>query len=99
MLSSVFRQLADGMPSVAVDASTVRKALQELCAQYPKAKTSVFDEHGEIKRPLNVYVNRRDIHYLQGLDTVLMDDDEVLLLLPVGGGSAARASKLLGSNY
>jgi molybdopterin converting factor small subunit len=43
----------------------------------------VFDEHGELRPLVNVYVNRAQV---DGLDGALQADDEIRLVAAIAGG-------------
>ena len=86
IIPNAFRALASDASSVQVSADTVAEALQALAQRYPSISPKIQDEAGELKKPLNVYVNREDVRYLQGLETPLKSGDEVILLSPVSGG-------------
>ena len=68
-----------GMDKVESSARTVRALLDEVAAQAPAP-------HRERLRRVALLVGGRNIHYLQGLDTVLEPDDVVWMVLPSGGG-------------
>ena len=58
-------------------------ALEETC---PGIKTRLYDDSGEIRRFLNLYVNSEDIRFLDGKKTPLKDGDEVSIVPAVAGG-------------
>lgn len=51
-------------------------------------REEVLDEHGAPKRMIKIFVNGRDIDFLDGLSTRLKNEDEVALIPPVAGGEA-----------
>lgn len=46
----------------------------------------VLDEDGNPKKTVKIFVNGRDMDFLNGLSTKLKDGDEVALIPPVAGG-------------
>jgi hypothetical protein len=46
----------------------------------------ILDERGEAQRFINVFVDGRDIRYLEGVDTRLKGEEEIAVFPPVGGG-------------
>lgn len=82
----VLRPEAGGNRTVAVDATTVRAALEELVAAYPSLGSRVL-EAGAVPSFLNVFVDGQDIRLLGGLETELAASSTVLLLPAVAGGS------------
>jgi molybdopterin synthase sulfur carrier subunit len=80
------RSLAGGASEVAVDAATVSDALKALDAQHAGFAERLFDDKGELRRFVNVFVADEDIRFMQGVDTAL-DDGTTLSIIPaVAGG-------------
>ena len=49
-------------------------------------KERVCDETGKPKRFINIYVNGKDIRFLNGLETTLKHGDDITIIAAVGGG-------------
>jgi sulfur-carrier protein len=81
----VLRPEAAGNRSVAVDASTVREALDRLVAEYPALEGRVLDGEA-VPTFLNVFVDGDDVRLLQGLETPVAEASTILLLPAVAGG-------------
>jgi len=81
-----FRSAAGGATSVSVSGRTIAEAFESLCALHAGLREKLFDETGEKKKTVNVYLNKNDIRYLEGLETVVSDGDEVIILPPASGG-------------
>jgi len=76
-----------GKKEVETEASTLKGALDTLTAEYgDKFKTKIFDATGNPKRVIKIYVNGKDVRFLNQLDTLLNDGDEVLIIPAVTGG-------------
>ncbi len=85
---ATLRQLTD-QAAVEVPAGpgdSIRLALKQLVAQHPLLEDKVWDEGGELSNSVNVFVNGRNIVWLDGLDTVLQAGDSVAIFPPVAGG-------------
>jgi len=85
---ATLRQLT-GQAAVEVQAGSgdsVRLALDQLVAQHPILKDKVWDERGDLSSTVNVFVNGRNIIWLDGLDTVWAEGDSVAIFPPVAGG-------------
>jgi molybdopterin synthase sulfur carrier subunit len=82
----VLRPEAAGLRSVAVEATTVREALDRLVAEYPALEGRVLDD-GAVPSFLNVFVDGDDVRLLQGLETEVAATSTILLLPAVAGGS------------
>jgi len=81
----VLRPEAAGNRTVAVDATTVREALNELVTAYPALRSRVLEGDG-VPSFLNVFVDGDDVRLLGGLDTDVAATSTILLLPAVAGG-------------
>jgi molybdopterin synthase sulfur carrier subunit len=86
-LPSVLRANANGERSIEVEAETVGDAVQALVGQHPALKEQLLTADGDLHRFVNVYVNGRDVRYLDGLATAIAERDEIRLLPAIAGGS------------
>jgi MoaD family protein len=78
---------AIGRNEVETEASSLNEALYALTAEYgDKFKTKIFDATGNLKRQIKIYVNGKDIRFINHLDTSLKDGDDVLIIPAVTGG-------------
>ena len=76
-----------GTTATNVEASSVSGALKSLSEQYGEDfKDKLYDQSGNPRRFINIYVNGRDYRFLKKLDTELNTDDEVSLIPAVSGG-------------
>ncbi len=80
------RSLAGGASELSVNGSTVSEVLDTLERDHPGFHARLFDERGEIRRFVNVYVGGEDIRFLKGVDTPLKEGDEVSIVPAVAGG-------------
>jgi sulfur-carrier protein len=72
---------AGGQREFDVDAATLGDALRAL-----PVRDLCLDEHGELRRLVNVFVDRRDARGGEGLETPLQADSEVLIVTAIAGG-------------
>ena len=80
------RPLTGGAGVVHVEAPNVGAALVALDASYPGLNERLFDEEGRLRRFLNVFVEDRDIRFLDGLGTALQPGDTLSLVPAIAGG-------------
>jgi len=80
------RALVDGSSTVDVEGSTVGEVLRALGAAHERLGAKLFDEHGAVRRFVNVYVEDEDIRFADGLDTKVEPGQTVSLLPAVAGG-------------
>lgn len=46
----------------------------------------IFNEKGEIRNFMNVYLNEEDIRFIQGSDTTVKRGDEIYIVASIAGG-------------
>ncbi len=80
------RSLSGGAAEVSVDAASVAEALKALDAQHSGFAERLFDDKGELRRFVNVFVADEDIRFMQGLDTALEPGTVVSIIPAVAGG-------------
>ncbi len=80
------RPYTKGNAAVTLDGSTVAEILASLASHFPYLKTHLFDDLGELRSFVNIYVNEEDIRYLQREDTKVQDGDEIRIVPAVAGG-------------
>jgi molybdopterin converting factor small subunit len=86
-LPSVLRAQANGEKAIEVDGSTIGEAVAALVGQHPALKEQLLTTDGDLHRFVNVYLNGRDVRYLDGLATPVGERDEIRLLPAIAGGS------------
>ena len=72
---------AGGQRDFEVDAATLGDALRAL-----PVCDLCLDEHGDLRRLVNVFVDKQDVRGGQGLQTPLGADSQVLVVAAIAGG-------------
>lgn len=76
-----------GEKTTDLEASTLKEAINVLTTRYGEHfKNSIYDEKEKLRRFVNIYVNGKDIRFLNHFDTELNDEDKVSIIPAVGGG-------------
>jgi len=83
---ATLRSYCDGASELALSASTVREALEQLERSFPPLYKSVCDETGEVRRHVNLFVNTSLMLKQDGLDTPLRAGDVLSIMPAVSGG-------------
>ena len=81
LLPSLLASQAGGTDRFEVEAPSVEAALQAL-----PISDLIFDERGELRGLVNVYVDRRDMRERDGLATPLEGDEEIRIVAAIAGG-------------
>src|SRR5919197_6762194 len=87
------RRLAGGAAELALEGATVSEVLAALERDHPGFQERLYDERGEVRRFVNIYVAGEDIRFLQGLDTPVRDGEEISIVPAVAGGALRAAGR------
>jgi len=80
------RPLSGGVGEVEVEGATVGEALKALDAAHPGFSERLFDENGNLRRFVNVFMGEEDIRFLDGLNTAVPPGTVVSVVPAVAGG-------------
>ena len=80
------RELPGGAAEVSADGATVADVLKDLEAKHAGFSERLFDEQGELRRFVNVFVADEDIRFLDGVNTDVADGSTVSIVPAVAGG-------------
>jgi molybdopterin synthase sulfur carrier subunit len=80
------RQLTGGVGEIPVEADTVGDALRALDVAHPGFGERIFDEEGNLRRFVNVFLAEEDVRFLQGIDTPLTEGAVLSIVPAVAGG-------------
>jgi molybdopterin converting factor small subunit len=81
LLPGLLANQAGGTNSFDVDAATVGDALRAL-----PISDLLFDERGELRGLVNIYVDRQDMRIRDGLETSLQGEEEIQIVAAIAGG-------------
>jgi adenylyltransferase/sulfurtransferase len=88
LIPTALRGFTGGQSEVVVQAATAGEALAQLTAIHTELRKHLFDEKGEMRNFVNVYVNDEDIRYQSGLDTPVGSGGAVMIVPSIAGGSS-----------
>ncbi|HEX5735442.1 MAG TPA: molybdopterin-synthase adenylyltransferase MoeB [Blastocatellia bacterium] len=88
LIPTALRNFAGGADTVSVEADSVRDALGALTEKYPNLKKHLYNEEGQLRHFVNIYVNDEDIRYLEKNETSLKDGDTVSIVPSIAGGAS-----------
>jgi molybdopterin converting factor small subunit len=86
-LPSLLAAMIRGERAVAVDATTLRGAIDAAVRRHPELRVHLFDERGALRPHVLVFLGERDSRFLPGGDGPVADGDEVTILQAVSGGA------------
>jgi sulfur-carrier protein len=80
------RTLTGGAGEVQTEGATVGDVLKALDASFAGLGARLFDEGGELRRFVNVFLADEDVRFLQGLATPVAEGQTVSIVPAVAGG-------------
>ncbi len=81
------RRLSGGASELSVEGATVTEVLETLERDHPGFHDRIYDESGEIRRFVNIYVGGEDIRFLKGVETPVKEGEEISIVPAVAGGA------------
>ena len=86
ILPQMLRSTTGNHNIVTVSGSTIRGLIDALDHDYPGIKFHLCYETGELRTFVNLFLNGKNIRYLQGLDTPIQENATIHILPSVAGG-------------
>ena len=80
------RRFTGGAEEVGAIGTTVAALVEDLERNHPGLKERICDEHGKVRRFVNIFVNGDDIRFLNNLETATKAGDEVSIVPAIAGG-------------
>lgn len=93
VIPTPLRQFAGGQSEVEVAGATVGEALDNLTTAHGELKKHLYNDGGDLRNFVNVYVGDEDIRELDGTDTEIKDGAEILIVPSIAGGNLAAEAK------
>lgn len=84
------RAYTSGKSEVVVSGANIIDALNDLTTQFPAIKPHLFNEGGELRPFVNLFVGENNIKDLQGLGTPIKEGDKLMLIPSIAGGSLTQ---------
>ena len=85
-IPTTMRPIAGGASTVQVDGGTLADVLANLDKAHPGFQERLFDESGQLRKFVNVFVADDDVRYLEGVETKVPDGETVSIIPAVAGG-------------
>ncbi len=85
-IPSPLRTYTNGQSEVIVRGETVEQVLRSLIEQHPALQPHLYNEGGELRPFVNLFIGENNIKDLQGLHTPVGESDRLLLIPSIAGG-------------
>ena len=81
------RPQTEGAKVVQGKGDSVAEVLDDVGRRFPGFRAGLFDQEGQLRQFVNIYVNDEDIRFLNRLQTPVSGGDVVSVLPAVAGGA------------
>jgi molybdopterin synthase sulfur carrier subunit len=85
-IPTTMRPISGGSSTVTVEGDTLADVLANLEAAHPGFKERLFDDTGDLRKFVNVFVADDDVRYLDGVNTKVPAGETVSIIPAVAGG-------------
>ena len=86
IIPTPLRKFTENEGSIQTTGATVQAAIKQLTENYPELTNHLFDETGNIRSFVRIYVGDDDIKALQNEETPLKEDSVVSIIPAIAGG-------------
>ena len=87
MIPTPLRAYTGKVDTVEVNGKTAGEVLNNVAEKYSQLKKHLFDERGNLRSYINIYVNDEDIRYLKNQETEIKESDIVSIVPSIAGGT------------
>jgi molybdopterin synthase sulfur carrier subunit len=80
------QKFVDNQTEILVNGKNIKDVLNALIKNYPDLRERIYDENGNLRKFINIYVNDEDIRFLDGENTTINDEDIISIIPAIAGG-------------
>ncbi len=80
------RSYTSGQAEIPVQGQTVAEVMGDLLKAYPSLRPHLYNNSGELRPFVNLFVGEENITDLKGLETPLKEADRLMLIPSIAGG-------------
>ena len=88
IIPTPLRKFTGNQAAIEVDAIDIRESINALSSLYPDLKKQLFDDKGEIRQFLRIYLGDEDIKVLNNEQTPVTQDAVISIVPAIAGGIA-----------
>jgi adenylyltransferase/sulfurtransferase len=92
IIPGALRQYTDNKDILELNGASVSDILQELTAQYPALKKHLFNDSGDLRNFVNIFINEDDIRSREHIRTTINEGDVISIVPSVAGGNLSKDS-------
>jgi molybdopterin synthase sulfur carrier subunit len=74
------------VPAFTEPGQTIRELVHEMVTRWPDLRPEMVDSAGNLLARIQIFVNGRNILFLDGIETIIPEQANISIFPPVGGG-------------
>jgi molybdopterin converting factor small subunit len=86
-IPTALRAFTDGKREALAEGATVGEALEDFASSYQDVRPHLFDDSGELRGFVNVFLGDVNVKNLEGLSTPLRGGEVITLVPAIAGGA------------
>ena len=94
MIPTPLRAYTDKLDTVEVEGNTAAEVLKNLTQKYVQLQKHLYDEKGNLRSYVNIYINDEDIRYLGNGQTSLKESDVLSIVPSIAGGTVTLVKEI-----
>ncbi len=87
LIPTALQRFVGNRDTFAMTGGTVGEVLTDLTRQHGELKKHLYNDRGELRSFVNIFVNHEDIRHQQGLQTAIGEHDVITIVPSIAGGS------------
>ena len=88
IVPTTLRKFTNNEASIDANGGTVKESITSLADQFPELKKHIFEENGEIRKFVRIYLGDEDINVLEKENTKVSSDSVISIIPAIAGGIA-----------
>jgi MoaD family protein len=92
IIPSALRQYTGNQDTIELSGQSVGEVLEQLTSHYPLLKKHLYNDEGNLRNFVNIYINEDDIRTQQRTDTPIKGGDVISIVPSVAGGNMVETS-------
>jgi len=80
------RPYAEGQSTLTLPGEIVEDVLEGAVGTYPMLKKHLFNDEGQLRPFINLFLGEENVNQLEGLNTPVTDEDTLLIIPSIAGG-------------
>jgi adenylyltransferase/sulfurtransferase len=91
LVPSALRQFTKYRSEIQIKGTTVGEVVGNFAEQFPEARRHLYDEKGQLRNFVNIFLGDDDVRFLKKDATPVKDTDVLSIVPAVAGGSEVHA--------